>query len=159
MVRATTEKNHEKPLAGYETVFITRNEMADDALKTLRERLTALVGTFGGEMVEAEDWGKRRLAYPIEKESRGQYTYLVYTGKGGVVAEVERNLRIQEHVLRYLSVCLSDEFDKDQFRSDRALKAKQAAEPEENSDYEDGSVSSSGTGSGGTVVIGTGSST
>src|SRR5476649_151024 len=106
----------EKALPGYETTVVTRNEMTDDALKTLKDRLTAIVVSFGGEIVEIEDWGKKRLAFAIKKETRGQYTYLAYTGKPGVVAELERNLRIHEHVLRYLTVNLDAEFDAGAFR-------------------------------------------
>lgn len=107
-------------LAGYETTFITRSELTDAALKTLQERLSQVVSSFQGELVLSEDWGKKKLAYPINKESRGQYTYLVYTGKSGVVHELERNLRLNEHVLRFLTVNLKNEFDAPQFQKERA---------------------------------------
>jgi len=57
-------------LSGYETTFITRSELSDDALKALQERVNQVVTSFQGETVLTEDWGKRKLAYPIEKESR-----------------------------------------------------------------------------------------
>ncbi|MGZ3687900.1 MAG: 30S ribosomal protein S6 [Bdellovibrionota bacterium] len=107
-------------LPGYETTFITRPELADDALRALNERLTGIVAQFGGEPIINEDWGKRKLAYPIQKETRGQYTYLVYSGKPGVVHEIERNLRLHDHVLRFLSVNLQDEFDPEAFKKRRA---------------------------------------
>ena len=47
-------------------------------------------------MALTEDWGRRKLAYPIQKETRGQYTYLVYTGTGDIVHEIERNLRLND---------------------------------------------------------------
>ncbi len=107
-------------LAGYETTFITRSELSDEALKTLQEKLSVVVGTFQGEVVLSEDWGKKKLAYPIRKESRGHYTYLVYTGKAGIVHELERNLRLQDHVLRFLTVNLKTEFDAPEFKKQRA---------------------------------------
>lgn len=100
-------------LPGYETTFITRVDLSDDALKTLKDRLTAIIASFGGEVIYQEDWGKRKFAYPIQKEIRGQYTHLVYTGKGEVVAELERNLRLQDSVLRFLTINLAKEFKKD----------------------------------------------
>ncbi len=115
MANPTIEK-----LAGYETTWITRSELSDEGLKTLQDRLSQVVGSFGGEVVLNEDWGKRKLAYPIEKETRGQYTYLVYTGKSGVVHEVERNLRLHDHVLRFLTVNLETEFDGAEFTKRRA---------------------------------------
>jgi small subunit ribosomal protein S6 len=63
--------------------------------------------------VYEEDWGKRKFAYPIEKEVRGHYTHFVYTGKGDVVAEIERNLRLHESTLRFLTINLAKEFSKD----------------------------------------------
>ncbi len=107
-------------LPGYETTFITRAEMSDDGLKALQDRLNSVVSTFGGEVVLGEDWGKRKLAYPIQKETRAQYTYVVYTGKPGVVHEIERNLRLHDHVLRFLTVNLDTEFDGETFRKKRA---------------------------------------
>ncbi len=109
-----------KILAGYETTFITRSEISDEAQKALVERLNGVVAQFDGEVVLSEDWGRRKLAYPIQKESRGLYTYVVYTGKGDVVHEMERNLRLNEHVLRFLTVNLANEFDSEAFRKRRA---------------------------------------
>src|SRR5690348_7146530 len=103
-------------IAGYETTFITRSEFSDESLKVLQDRLTQVVGSFGGEVVLAEDWGKKKLAYPIQKEHRGHYTYVVYTGKAGVVHELERNLRLHDHVLRFLTVNLEQEFDPADFK-------------------------------------------
>lgn len=107
-------------LAGYETTFITKSEMSDESLKTFQEKLQQVIGSFQGEVVLTEDWGKKKLAYPISKESRGHYTYLVYTGKPGVVAELERNLRLQDFVLRFLTVNLEKEFDAAEFKKRRA---------------------------------------
>jgi small subunit ribosomal protein S6 len=118
-------------IPGYETTVITRAELADDALKALQDRIQAIIGQFGGEMVMTEDWGKRKLAYPIGKETRGQYTYLVYTGKGDVVHEIERNLRIHDHVIRFLSVNLSKELDAELFRKKRAEAHAAAKKREE----------------------------
>ncbi len=107
-------------LSGYETTFITRSELSDESLKALQDRLAQVISTFQGEVVLTEDWGKRKLAYPITKENRGHYTYLVYTGKGDIVHEVERNLRLNDQVLRFLSVNLEKEFDAPQFRKERS---------------------------------------
>lgn len=107
-------------LPGYETTYITRPELTDEALQALGEKLKSIVETHGGSVVLTEDWGKRKLAYRIQKETRGHYSYLAYTGAGNVVAELERNLRIHDHVLRFLSVNLENEFDPEAFRKKRA---------------------------------------
>ena len=111
--------NNPGAIPGYETTIITRAELSDEGLKALLERVKGIAGQFSGDVVLHEDWGKRKLAYPIQKESRGHYTYLVYSGKGEVVHEVERNLRIHEHVLRFLTVKLEKEFDGEVFKKQR----------------------------------------
>src|SRR5947209_18787176 len=116
MANPSTGAGAHAPLPGYETTIITRSELSDDALKALKDRLTGVITSFNGEIVLTEDWGKRKLAYPIHKETRGQYSYLVYTGKGDVVHEMERNLRLNEHVLRFLTVNLAQEFDAEVFQ-------------------------------------------
>lgn len=113
MAKASTQK-----LAGYEMTFITRVDQTDDQLKALKDRLFKIVTDFGGELIQQEDWGKRKFAYPIQKEVRGQYTYFVFTGKSGVVAELERNLRLNESTLRFMTVTLSKEFDKEIFNKE-----------------------------------------
>jgi small subunit ribosomal protein S6 len=115
---ATTAAHQQIP--GYETTMITRSEMSEEGLKALQERLQSVIQSFGGEVVLTEDWGRRKLAYPIHKETRGHYTYIVYSGKGDVVHEIERNLRLHDHVLRFLSVNLGSEFDAEAFRKRRA---------------------------------------
>jgi small subunit ribosomal protein S6 len=104
-----------KILPGYETTLITRVDQSDDALKALKDRLFNIIKDFGGELVYQEDWGKRKFAFPIQKEVRGHYTYIVYTGKSGVVAELERNLRLNESTVRFMTVNLSKEFNKEVF--------------------------------------------
>jgi small subunit ribosomal protein S6 len=118
-------------LPGYETTFVTRAEITDEALKALQERLNGVVSTHKGQVVLTEDWGKRKLAYTIQKESRGQYTYLVYTGTDNVVAEIERNLRLHDHVLRFLTVNLEEQFDGEAFRKRRSELQAAAKKREE----------------------------
>lgn len=123
---------------GYELVFITRVDLTDDGLKTLKEKINAIIATFRGEVVYQEDWGKRKLAYPINKETRGHYTYLVFTADAEVVAEIERNLRLSEFVVRFLTVNLSKEFDRDAYNKEYAngtpLKREERAPGSEGSE-------------------------
>lgn len=122
------------PLAGYETTFLTRNEMTDEALKTLQDRLNSVVSEYKGELVAHEDWGTKKLAYKIQKEQRARYSHFVYTGAGNIVAEIERNLRLNEHVLRFLSVNIAKEFDATAFakyKEDMKAQAKKREEERE----------------------------
>jgi len=124
-----------KILPGYETTFVTRVDMTDEQLNQLKEKVKGIITSFDGELVHQEDWGKRKLAYTIEKETRGHYTYLVYTGKPGIVKEIERQLRIQDHIMRYLSVNLAKEFNKEEFLKKPLSAMLEKYEPK--NDYRD----------------------
>ncbi len=117
-------------ISGYETTFITKGEMSATNLKNLKDKIESIVTAHGGEIVTTEDWGKRKLAYPIQKETRGQYTYYAYTGKGDVVAEIERNLRHVEDVIRFLSICVADEFNKEEWQKTCFSPLRQPERPE-----------------------------
>lgn len=107
-------------LPGYEITFITRIDLTDDALKALKDKVEGIIQAYGGSLVYQEDWGKRRLAYPINKEIRGHYTHFVFNGKPTVVAEIERNLRLNESVMRFLTIQLAKEFDVEKYLKDVA---------------------------------------
>ena len=121
-------------IAGYETTFITRGELSEEGLKALKDRLASVVTQYDGSLVLSEDLGRKTLAYPIQKETRGQYTYMVYSGKGDVVAEMERNLRLHENVLRFLTVNLQKEFSQEAFLTRRAEIQAAAKRREEERD-------------------------
>lgn len=127
-------KKHPTALPGYETTIITKTELTDEALKTLSDKIEKIISDFQGDVVYTEDWGRKKLAYPIQKESRGRYTYLAYTGKGGVVQEIERNLRIAEPVLRFATVKLSDSFDADWYHKNCWYYAKRQPERDDRRD-------------------------
>lgn len=134
---------------GYELTMITRVEMTEPAYKKLTDKVEAVVKSFDGEVVQTDDWGRRKLAYPIQKQSRARYTYYAFTAKPGVVQEIERNLKITEGVLRYLTVQIEKHFNKEEFlknyqpvSADRALEKatrefRDYREPRESRDYRD----------------------
>lgn len=101
----------------YETALLFDPEVTEDQRKEFVAKLCGVIGTFGGEVVKQDDWGSRKLAYPIRRKQNAYYTFLVYTGKRGVVEEVERNVRIFDGVLRYLTT-----------RYDGAARGKVAAQ-------------------------------
>ena len=118
-------------LSGYETTFITRAEMNEDQLKVLQDKLKEVISSFKGEVVAFEDWGTKKLAYKIEKESRGRFSHFVYTGTGNVVAEMERNLRLNDFVMRFLSVNVAKEFNQEEYLKRKETIKAQAKKREE----------------------------
>ena len=118
-------------VAGYETTFITRAEMTDEQLKALQDKVKDVITSFQGEVVAFEDWGTKKLAYKIEKESRGRFSHFVFTALGNAVAEIERNLRLNDFVMRFLSVNVAKEFNADEYAARKELIKLQAKKREE----------------------------
>ena len=88
----------------YETVFITQPNLSESQQKQMLERIGSLIERHEGRLFYARNMGKRTLAYPIKKQIKGLYTCLDYASTGGAVGELERNLRLDENVLRFLTV-------------------------------------------------------
>jgi len=95
----------------YETIFIARPNLPEDEIAALIERNGALIEDAGGTVVQVDRWGLRKLAYPIGKHPQGYYVYTEYGAPPAVVQEMERLFRIDDRVLKYLTVKLDDTFD------------------------------------------------
>ena len=87
----------------YETAILFEPELPEDARKEFLGKLSGVVAGYQGEVLKTDDWGNRKLAYPIGKKSNAFYTFLVYTGSRGVVEEMERNIKIFDGILRFLT--------------------------------------------------------
>jgi small subunit ribosomal protein S6 len=88
----------------YETIYILRSDADAEAAERVQARVTDALDREHGKLVKVEAWGRRKLAYPIGRQRRGVYVYLKYVGGGGLVAEVERNLKLQDSVIKYMTV-------------------------------------------------------
>ena len=95
----------------YETIFILNPEITVDGIEQIAARLTDVIDRLDGKLLQAENWGKRRLAYPVRKHPKGYYVYLRYLGYSDLVQELERNMRMLEPVLKYLTVKLDEDVD------------------------------------------------
>jgi small subunit ribosomal protein S6 len=95
----------------YETIYVLRPDVAKDSQEKIAQRVGEAVSREGGKMTSIENWGRRQLAYAVKKAKRGVYVYLKYVGGGAAVAEVERNLRMLDDVLKYQTVQVNDDFD------------------------------------------------
>lgn len=88
----------------YETIVISRPDLAEEARKKIIDKVTALVAKGEGAVAEQNDWGVKRLAYRIKKCEKGFYTYLHYSQNQPTVDEIERTLRLEENVLKFITV-------------------------------------------------------
>jgi len=88
----------------YETTFILEPGYDEGKINEEVERVSQWIKDLGGEVLEVQRWGKKRLAYEIEKKRDGIYTMVLYQAAGPTVREVERRLRLNESVMRVLTV-------------------------------------------------------
>lgn len=89
-------------MRAYELVFIVHPELDEPALDEMIDRVKGWITDSGGQVVETELWGKRRLAYPIQKQIEGNYVLMSTQLDPTFCTELERNLGLQESVMRYL---------------------------------------------------------
>ena len=95
----------------YETIYILRSDVDADTADRVQARVAEVVERAKGKLVKVEAWGRRKLAYPVKKQRRGVYVYVKYVGAGGLVQELERNLKLQDAVLKFQTVTLRDQVD------------------------------------------------
>ncbi len=88
----------------YEMVFILHPRLDEEGVASAIEQVTNWIVSSGGEVIETEPWGRRRLAYPIQKQLEGYYVVQRLRMAPEAVAELERNLRLSEDVMRHLIV-------------------------------------------------------
>ena len=94
-------------LNSYETVTIFRSELSEEQESALTGRVEEIIKQFKGNVVKFEPWGKKRLAYPIDKNLKGKYFYWQYEALSDVVSELERNLKLNDSILRFLTIRLT----------------------------------------------------
>jgi len=97
-------------LREYETVFLLRPELTDDAVDKVKDRVRGIVNR-DGKLLRFTIWGKKKTMYPIAKQPRAIYVHASYLGSPKLVAEVERNLRNFDEVTRYLSSYIAENID------------------------------------------------
>lgn len=90
----------------FETLLLLSPELTNDERESLLNSLTAIIAREGGNIIEVDQWGMRELAYPVRKVMRGFYVRLVYAGPPQLVAELERNIRINDNIYKFLTVKL-----------------------------------------------------
>jgi small subunit ribosomal protein S6 len=95
----------------YETIFIVDNDLSEEDHSPIFEKLTDLIHQHSGLLVMVDEWGSKKLAYEIKKKARGYYVRLDYCGSGILVNEIERFFRIDDRILKYMTVLLDKDVD------------------------------------------------
>ena len=86
----------------YEVLYIIRTDREEEAIKAVVEKFSGIITANGGTIEKCDEWGKRRLAYPIDYKNEGYYVLVNFTAAPELPAELERNFKIDDSILRYL---------------------------------------------------------
>jgi small subunit ribosomal protein S6 len=124
----------------YETFFIVDPDIPDEVNTVVDEKLKSIVSSNGGLIINYTPWGKKKLAYPVKKRSRGSYVLMEYAGGPELVAELERNMRLDERVLKFITVKLEDRYDPEKEEARKASPARPFREEEEGEEFETSEV-------------------
>jgi len=103
----------------YELIFIVQPELNEEEIKAVTDRYLQIITAQKGTIIKTEDWGKRRLAYDINKQSKGNYILVDFYGLGSMIREIERNLKIDDKILKFLTVKTSDPFNPESLEEER----------------------------------------
>ena len=114
----------------YETVFILTPVLSDDQMKEAVEKFKGVLTADGATIVNEEQWGLRKLAYPIQKKSTGFYTLIEFDGEPTLVKKLETAFRRDERILRFLTFRL-DKYAAEYAEKRRAVRAAKANAPKE----------------------------
>ena len=123
----------------YETIFIINPELTDEDYRAVLSKFNTLVEKLKGVMIKVEEWGKQRLAYTVKKFDRGSYVLFNYCGEPGVPAEFERDLKLDDRVIKYQTVKLADSADPEELIR-KEQDAKKETPKEEIPEPEGGSI-------------------
>lgn len=88
----------------YELAVVVSAQIDDEARNAVVEKCKERIARFGGTVTDVEDWGKKRLAYEIQKQNEGFYYFIHFDAEGTAIADLEGRMRITDNVLRYLCV-------------------------------------------------------
>ncbi len=102
----------------YETVFIVDPDLQDKTRTNLYDKVRNIISKEGGILIDFDEWGNKKLAYEIKKKLRGHYVCVTYGGTGELIKELERNFRLSDSVLKFMTILLSDDVTAEQLEKE-----------------------------------------
>lgn len=120
-----------KQMNCYETLFVVKPTLTEEEIKAQIEKVKAVLEKESAEILATDDMGMRKLAYPVQKNNRGYYTVLFYKASGDTISELERNLKINEEVIKFLTIKYSNTKEMAQFNKQVESANKNVAAQEE----------------------------
>lgn len=95
----------------YETIYIANPNLDDEALKEVVTKFSDLIKKLKGSIVKIDEWGKRKMAYEVKRFDKGHYVLLDFCGLPEMVTELERNLKLDDRILKYSTVKIDEDVD------------------------------------------------
>ncbi len=138
MSTATATSSNPRRLREYETIYILTPSVDPDEADRVAARVKEIISSRSGHLLKVDNWGKRKLAYPIRKSSRGVFVFWKYLGFEDVVAEIERNLRLLDSVVRYQTIVIKGNVKPEEYQIDPADLEFRRLEVSEEPDEEPG---------------------
>jgi small subunit ribosomal protein S6 len=120
----------------YETIIITRPDYEPESIEKLHERLLKAIDDAGGVELKLADWGRRKLAYPISGQRKGNYYYWGFIASPDCLSEVHRHLKLSADVLRFQTITLSEALPFGQFDIALEKERVEALTPDPQDDEE-----------------------
>lgn len=122
----------------YEVTFIVRPDLPDDDIQNIRTRTVGIIDGQQGTVLKNEDWGKRKLAYEVQKCAKGHFFLFNFLGNPSMVSEIERTLRLDDQVLRFLTVKVAERVEVTaRIAEEETRRAQAAARPQSGMDDEE----------------------
>jgi len=112
----------------YETLYIVNPSLADEDCKEVVAKFNDLVEKNEGVVTKVDEWGKKSLAYTVKKHDKGYYVLLQYCGEPGITDQLKRGLKLDDRVLKYQTIKLSDHADPDAMKAEANREAAKTDE-------------------------------
>jgi small subunit ribosomal protein S6 len=110
----------------YETIAIIKSNLGENDIADIIDKTSSIITSDGGTILNIDKWGVKKLAYLIKKESQGYYIHFDYAATPAAVAEVERIFRIDDRLLKFMTVKLADSCDPQAILEEMANRAAEA---------------------------------
>lgn len=119
----------------YETLYIIDPNLGDDDLREVVTKFNGIIEKNNGVVTKVDEWGKKALAYEIKRHDKGYYVLLQYCGEPGITDQLKRDLKLDDRVLKYQTIKLSDHVDPEQIKAkaeeDQVETGEETMSPEE----------------------------
>ncbi len=95
----------------YESIFIVHPDSTGDDLTAVIDKYRQILVEQGAEILKVDNWGTRTLAYPVKKQTQGNYVLLIFESEPNIIREYERRMRIDDNVIKFQNVLLEKGFE------------------------------------------------